>query len=466
MARMAENKTESYGSPAMMTLVRLLSALVPGKGRRKRLRREWINRVQQRWLANFLPRWRRHYDELEATCRERAARGEKLRVLFLVMDASMFSAEPIFAEMRDDPRWEPSIAIIPDRLREAAFAKARSEKAFRLLSERYPGYVRHLQDPETGTVEELRGRVDLVFTSNPYPDQSLAVVAARELGQHALIAYIPYSYGGHLMAPARRQVLRPEMSLFWRVLTANPEAVKLWGEANPFLKDNLLAVGYPKMDRLETERQKAAGRPHPEKVVVLSPHHSIDKESDGLTMSNFLKYSDLLLKLPHDYPQVKFVFRPHPLLRERLSRPNWWGPEKTAQWFDRMASAPNVECQDGGDYFATFATADALIHDCGSFLPEFFYTLKPQCFLVKDPEHVRTEFSPFGHHLLDHVYTAREEADIRRFLDEVVLQGNDRLVSARKEYARDVVCINHPHAAGQLISRLAERFGLQPLTRP
>lgn len=462
---MANEKTESYGSPVAMTLVRLLTMFVPGKGRRKRVRRDLINQVQRRWLAGFLPGWREHYDELERACRARVARGEKLRVLFIVIHESMFSAEPIFVEMLNDPRWEASIAIAPNLMHEASLAKARSEKAFQFLSRRYPGRVRRLQDPEDGSIEDLHGQVDLVFTSNPYPDLSLANIAARELGQHALIAYIPYSYGGHLMAPARRQVQRPEMSLFWRVLTANPEAVKLWGAANPFLQDILRAVGYPKMDRLENVRQQLAGEVRSRKTVVLAPHHSIDQVSDGLTMSNFLKYSDLLLQLPREYPQIQFIFRPHPSLRERLARPNWWGPEKTARWFEQMSAIPNVEYQDGGDYFDTFAAADAMIHDCGSFLPEYFYTQKPQCFLVKDPEHVRTEFSPFGHHLLERVYTAREADDIRRFLDTVVLQGQDPLAEARAAYARDVVCIHHPHAAHQLLVQLAERFQLPPLDR-
>lgn len=448
-------KTESYGSPVLMTLVRLATAFVPGKGRRKRVRREWINWAQRRWLAGFLPAWRRHFTELEERCRAKRARGEKLKVVFLVMDASMFSAEPIFMRMRGSDAWDPSIAIIPDLLREPAFAKARAEKAYRLLSARYPGMVRYLRDPETGVVEELRGKVDLAFTSNPYPDQSLPGIAARELGKDVLIAYIPYSYGGHLEAPARRQVQRPEMSLFWRVWPANPAAVELWGAANPFLKDVMEAVGYPKSDRLADIPRTADPAV---KTIILSPHHSIDKESDGLTMSNFLKYADLFLQLPLDYPQVKFVFRPHPLLRERLSRPKWWGPEKTAAWFAEMAARKNVECQDGGDYFATFANADALIHDCGSFLPEYFFTLKPQCFLVKDEAHVKSEFSAFGHRLLEHVHVAREEGDIRRFIDRVVLAGEDDLKDSRRAYARDEVCLHYPDSTGYVLKLLAARL--------
>lgn len=437
-----------------MTVARLLTCLIPVKSWRKSARRALINRIQRRWLTGLLPAWRAHYDALAQVYGERVRRGGKLNVLFIVLDVSMFSGEPVFARMIDSAEFEPTILIVPDVMRESAFATRRAEKARRILAARYgERVVVYADDPAHG--EALIAGAQLAFTSNPYPDQTVPSCGARELGRHALVVYLSYSYSGYLMVNVRRLVGRPELSLMWRIMHSNAEAVRHWASGNPHLAPILMVTGYAKMDRFET---LPPPEPHARKKIILSPHHSIDAVSDGLTLSNFLRYADFFLSLPDRYPQIDFVFRPHPLLRERLERAGWWGPEKTAAWFDAMAAKANVEYQDGGDYFRTFAEADALIHDCGSFLPEYYYTRKPQCYMLKDEAQRQREFSAFGRRLLDGTYQAYTEADIVTFIERTVLGGDDPLAPARQVLAETEVCINYPDVTGRIIDTIRERI--------
>ena len=117
-----------------------------------------------------------------------------------------------------------------------------------------------------------------------------------------------------------------------------------------------------------------------------------------------------------------------------------------------MASFPNVEFQQGGDYFETFADSDALIHDCGSFLAEYFYTGKPQCYLLADDATVDRQFLPFGRRLLEHVERAYARGDVEAFIRRVVLSGDDPRKAARDAFAAREVCVNYPHATDAVLA--------------
>ncbi len=240
----------------------------------------------------------------------------------------------------------------------------------------------------------------------------------------------------------------------WRYFVSNPQTLALWTRTNPLLAWNARLSGYAKMDRLATVPVHE-GRG---KTIVIAPHHSLPRpgENDGLTLSTFLQYADLFRRLPRDYPEVHFVFRPHPLLFPRLATDAWWGREATAAYRAALEAEPNVEFQQGGDYFETFANSDALIHDCGSFLAEYFYTGRPQCYLLADTRTEEREFLPFGRKLLDLTYKAYDERAIRSFIDDVVLGGQDPGKPARDARAASDICCFYPKAADRVISEVIE----------
>ena len=82
------------------TLIRLATALIPAKRVRKRLRRRLLDAERAEWLAKTVPAVRAHAADVEAQCRAKLARGERLTVAFLVCDASMFSGESVCVTFR------------------------------------------------------------------------------------------------------------------------------------------------------------------------------------------------------------------------------------------------------------------------------------------------------------------------------------------------------------------------------
>jgi hypothetical protein len=431
-------------------LIRILTALIPVRRVRRRLRDRWMAAARARGLARTLPRVRARYAAHEAACRKKLACGERLRVAFLMCDASMFSGESVFLKMREDPRYDCFIAVAPRVTRGEAFLRDTLEKTVGSLSKRYPQAVHALYDPEARKAEPLDA--DLVFSTVLYEDQTLPDYTVDKLSCRALVAILYYGYGGLFFTNEKKTPFLPNVVFAWRYFVSN-EATRAMSEAqNPALAANMRAVGYCKMDRLASLPFRRRAR----KRVILSPHHTIDQNADGLALSTFALHADMYLKLPGLFPEIDFVFRPHPLLFPRLATAKWWGQEKTNAYRAKMEAFPNVEFQQGGDYFETFADSDALIHDCGSFLAEYFYTGRPQCYLLADDQTVERQFLPFSRRLLEHVDKAYTEDDVVAFIRRVVVDGNDPRKAERDAFAAREVCVNHPHATDAVLSAVRE----------
>ena len=435
---------------AKLTIIRLVTALILVKRVRRRLRDRWMAAAREHRLERTLPVVRARYVAHEAACREKLARGERLCVAFLVCDASMFSAEPVFVKMKDDPRFDCFIAVAPRVTRGDAFLRDTLKKAFDTFDKRYPKHVRSLYDPDSGKATPLEA--DVVFSTVLYEDQTLPDYTVERLSRRALVAILYYGYGGLFFTNEKKTPFLPNVVFAWRYFVSNEATRAMSVARNPALAWNVRVAGYCKMDRLASLPQRRRER----RRVILCPHHTIDKETDGLALSTFLIHADLFLKLPELFPEIDFVFRPHPLLFPRLATAKWWGAEKTEAYRAKMESFPNVEFQQGGDYFETFADSDALIHDCGSFLAEYFYTGRPQCYLLADDKTVEQQFLPFSRTLLEYVERAYTDDDVVSFIRRVVAEGNDPRKAERDAFAEREVCVNHPHAADAVLSAVMD----------
>lgn len=435
------------------TLIRLGTALIPVKSVRRRVRKNFMDRERDARFARDLPKVRARYAEHERSCREKLARGEKVSVAFLVCDASMFSGESVFLRLKDDPRFTCTIAVAPRVTRGEAFLRDTLAKTVKTLSKRYGDAVRPLYDPVTR--KSARLAADIVFSTVLYEDQTLPDYTTERLSRTSLVAILYYGYGGLFICNEKKTPFLPNVVFSWRYFVSNEATREMNLAKNPRLDANIVVSGYAKMDRMEELRVKR-GVPGKDgarrKKVIICPHHTIDKEADGLAISTFLTHADLFLKLPEMFPEIDFVFRPHPILFPRLATAKWWGEERTAAYRAKMESFPNVEFQQGGDYFASFVDSDAMIHDCGSFLAEYFYTGHPQCYLLESERTVAEQFLPVSRRLLEYAFKAYTGGQIADFIRKVVIAGDDPRKAERDAFAAREVCVNHPHATEAVIA--------------
>ena len=118
--------------------------------------------------------------------------------------------------------------------------------------------------------------------------------------------------------------------------------------------------------------------------------------------------------------KVFFVFKPHPLLRNRLNL--LWGKEKTDAYYHLWDTMQNASINEG-DYIDLFLESDAMIHDSGSFLTEYLYAHKPVMRTMNDVD-PKT------------MYKAYNEQDIEKFIQNVI-DGVDPMKEVREKFYQE-----------------------------
>lgn len=376
---------------------------------------------------------------------EKLRKAKKIRVCFSVVYDSVFPAECVFNEMLKDDYFEPFILVIPDAVRGDENMFYQMNKTYKSLSKKYKN-VFMAYDKASDKFIDWHTKIDICIFANPYDGMTKDIYTVEYLSKYALCVHIPYGYSGCL-SYNKRLYKSDEYSKFWRIYVENNQTYKLIKKYKKSPINNLFVSGYPKMDMLKQYK-----RQNKQIQIMITSHHTITPWRKGLNISQFLRFADYYLTLPKKYPDIKFIFRPHPLLFVKLEQNDMWGKTKSKQYIEKITSFKNVEYQEGGDYFQSFIDSDGIINDCGSFLVESFYFPMPQCFLLKNKKEKRIEFTSYGRKILKHVYRAYKEKDIDNFICSVVLNKCDPLKQARLKLAHKELMVNYPCATDAIIT--------------
>ena len=169
------------------------------------------------------------------------------------------------------------------------------------------------------------------------------------------------------------------------------------------------------------------------KRIIWAPHHSITPQ-DWLNYSNFLEIADDMLNLAKEYnDKAQFVFKPHPMLKDKLYKLDSWGVEKTDSYFDAWKSLPNCNSAEG-NYVDLFMSSDAMIHDCSAFTAEYLYVNKPVMYLTKEER--MESFNQFANECFKVHYHGSSISDIKNFIDNVI-KGIDPLADERTKLIKE-----------------------------
>ncbi|MGI6747116.1 MAG: hypothetical protein ACOX4V_02525 [Anaerovoracaceae bacterium] len=364
----------------------------------------------------------------------------KVKVAFLVMFSSVFPCEPIFEQMLDDDLFDPFIIIIPDMQRSLQHKLSTYNQALEELSNKYMGRVLEGYDITSDIYLELYEDYQIVFFNNPYLNMAHSYHHITYfLNKNVLTLYVNYGFAA---VKYGREIMKTDFyNLLWKVCLDSQINFLDVQKHQPIKGKNALVTGYVKMDRLAKAPIYARTR----KTIIICPHHTV-LGWKSLDISNFLSYCDFFVELPMMYPDIDFVFRPHPLLFSNLIENNIWSSQDVEDYITCLEGSPNIRYDNSGDYFELFANSDAMIHDCSSFVGEYLFTEKPCCYMLKSPEEIEDVFLPMGIACLRHYYKAFCKEDIIRFIDQVIIQGNDPLKEDREKFAQTELKFNYPNA--------------------
>lgn len=387
-----------------------------------------------------------HYKVIEEQLKSR--NNQPIRFAAYVVYDSSFGAYGLMDLMIADPdHYSPKIVICPDVSRGEHQLNEQYNKTKDFFEKKYGSeYIVDGYDKGTKTFFDVSSQFDVIYCVNPYDAMVHSYHSVRYLSTRQVLpvymsyGFLPDNYGCKVIMPIL------EISLFWKVFAETEYTYQDYQKYELYKGRNVVLTGYAKMDSLA----KCVGVKSPKKRIIIAPHHTITNKA--LPLSNFLELADFILELPKRYPDIEFIFRPHPLLFVNMVNEGFWTNEQVDKYISDVKSLGMVYSY-GGDYFDIFVNSDAMIHDCSSFVAEYLFTGKPCCFVAK--KNYKKVFASLGKACLANYYIASNKQDILHFIDEVIISGNDSLKEKRSKFAVNNLAINYPNVSKILLDEIS-----------
>jgi len=379
----------------------------------------------------------------------------KIKVAHLVILNASFPTRPIFEEMLKDSAFDPYIIVVPDVQRSIQYRNVSLQNTYDELANQYGERVLYGYDPLENTYLELGEEYQLVCFNNPYRKMAHKYHhIAYFTDKNVLTLYVNYGFAA---VKYGRAIMDTNFyNLCWKVCIDSPINLRDLKKHHVIKGRNAFVTSYLKMDRYALAPLHHNRR----KTIIISPHHTV-LGWDTLDISNFLAYSDFFLELPKRYPDIDFVFRPHPLLFNNLLEGKRWTQKRIDNYLSSIEQIPNIRYDCSGDYFEVFANSDGMIHDCSSFIGEYLFTEKPCCYMLKSKKEIKEVMNPMGVACMNNYYKAFSKEDILRFIDDVIIGGIDPLKERREKFSREELKFNYPHAAESVINMIKDTLDIE-----
>jgi len=389
-----------------------------------------------------------------AHLRNKVRQGEKIKVVFPLIDKAKFSFASVYLAMKDNPLYEAALFLINKN--EKSYAEELIQAGFNVVwgfdESDEPISIDALEpDIIIYNICYLKGYKDF-----PHRDDMLIGTL------NSLSCYL--SYG--TLIPKQNYAYHfenDEVLPAWRYFLCNRHEYAL--AANSPITNGLHHVlsGDPILDAY-------AGEPglvlptklrNKEKLIIFAPHWSMGYY---YRITSFHVFWRRIIEFLKECPNVGFVFKPHPELQREIQRSEQYGNRGQptyAEWLEYCRiweESPNGVIVSDSSYIDWFRHSDCLITDSLSFIVSWLPTDKP-CIYLKNPNVSKEEFWGFFY---DHIrpvvesyYICDDEQELKRLVEDVVIGGADVKADDRKRQ-KDSVIYNFGHA-GEFIADYIER---------
>ena len=355
---------------------------------------------------------------------------EKIRVVFLVLYESMWKSDELFYMMMNHKRFDPYIISSPYPEHPLPFRKETQNKVRKYCEKRGFPFIEGYNFGNGKWFDLKAFKPDIVFYTQPY-NSGHPFFKIEKFWHHCLFSYIPYCLLMGKGVGSRNSLL---YNISWKVFCSNEFELEISKRYSLAKGKNVVVSGFPLYDQLLSSIPDYSiwkNQSNKCRRIIWAPHHSILKD-DHLNYSNFLEIAELMLEFAKKYEdKIQIAFKPHPVLKRKLYKYEGWGVERTDYYYNEWATGKNTILADG-DYVNLFLTSDAMIHDSSSFSGEYLYTLKPVMYITK-ADHL-DHLEAFGALCYNMHYKGYGMKDVKSFVDEVVIKGNDYMYNQRKNF--------------------------------
>lgn len=366
---------------------------------------------------------------------KRKPKAEKIRVLFIVSEIAKWKEQALYDAMESSDDFYPIVGLSAWNLQrnlppeELDAVHARAEAFFDRLGHRH---VR--------TVTTEKGRLvyhdlsdfkpDIVFYTEqwgPCPKQRPSSVS-----RFALTFFLPYYVPDFGIIGF--DCLQPVTRLAYVYFCLNED----WAV---YYRDNMkkvrhcaqyVATGHPSLD-LTCGGTAGSGT---EKYVIYAPHFSYfdpARPNDCYIIGTFDWSGRAILEYAEAHPEVKWVFKPHPILRKRLVEVGTMTSDEADDYYRRWAKIAVVSTD--ANYRDLFVNSRVMITDSASFLPEYGSMGKPVIRLIsKYFKHVPPRAAA---NLYDSYYQVHDIPEMREVFLTVIEKGLDPNRETRLRLVRE-----------------------------
>jgi|BioPla2DNA2_1021312.scaffolds.fasta_scaffold15456_4 hypothetical protein len=401
-----------------MSLKRIYKQMVPVGVRNRVAGHPWFERLRTQQLV-------REGERLAAATVAHGADG-RIHVTFVVQRLALWcNHASIYGAMKADPAFAVSVIAIPKRPPAAMdLDLAEYRRLMKFLDAKGIAYSKGYDSVGRVWINPLRfGLPDIVFLPQPYAFTQSFLYHSPYLKHFCSLAILNYG-----VTVADMPYMQYELPVYGdcRFIFVESEAHKeLFAAHAPALADRLYVTGHPKLDAYRDPVPPGLALwkcPRACKRIIWAPHFTVTDDRTPHTFSNFFEYYDFFLACAREHPDIEFVMRPHPELFEHMVATGKRTREEALSYWDRFNALPNGQVYEGAEIFTLFRQSDALILDSIGFLAEYAPTGKPICFLDSMR---RQRLNPIGERLIHSYYVAWNQEEIREFIQNVVVNGQD-----------------------------------------
>ena len=368
---------------------------------------------------------------------KKARRKDEIVVLFFLIHESVWKYEGVYRLLEADEQFRPIIIVCPDIKfgREEMFLNI--NKSFASFQSKGYNVLKSIDEEGKWLNVKKDLNPSVVFFTNPYPLTHPFYSIQNYLNK--LTCYVPYNFGNSELMDSFYNL--DFHNLLWKHFAESKIHFEYSAQYSRSKGKNVVVTGYPGLDRLIKKKTLQVSEWKQSELIkiIWAPHHSIEQDSE-LGYSSFLSYAEFIFRILEKYKdKIQIAFKPHPLLKSKLSQLSSWGPVATDHYYERWKVIENGMLVEG-DYIDLFLGSDAMIHDSGSFLIEYLYTGKPVLRTNSDRFFV-DKLNSFAKRAYDVHYVAGKEEDITGFIENLI-NKRDSLESARLKFRDEFLFSN------------------------
>lgn len=377
------------------------------------------------------------------------ANYRKIRVGFWVTEIQKWSSQAsLYEALLKSKHFEPFVMLAYFKKSEIGISpQEHMLKGIKFFEEKGINYKVVYDIKQQVHIKLKKFKPDIVFYQQPWliPDNQNPFNTSK----NALICYVPYCY---YSLNSYMNYLLGFHGKLWKYFVESDLHKEEYQQK--FNAKNCTAIGSCKLDSYKTLDKSKIDTiwKTNKKRIIYSPHNCFEQENIDYATATFDKNGEFILQLAKSHPEYEWIFRPHPVFKDRVLRHKIKTLSEIENYFEEWKKIGTI--YTGGDYYEMFAGSDYLITDCISFLSEYLPTAKPVIHLRKDEQ--KQSFNNLVKMITDSYYKVYDNETLSKIFNEVIVNNNDYLKDKRIKNIK-LLMIDKNKTTGEKITEYMEK---------